>query len=177
MTNFVFGQNNPSTIKPQSDTTSIDTIKQKRNTFLTIFSGKPGKAALYGFVVPGAGHIYNKKYWKLPIVYGIEGYLLYSAVSKSRKFSELDVIYKDLVNGGTHPQYNVSNIIVPRNTARQDKEYGWVFFIIGHIVTTFDAYVDRHLLDFDMKDDISIKYFPSQDIGQFSTVGFSIAIR
>ena len=57
----------------EQDTSTLDSSYTKRNTFKEVFSGKPGRAALYSLIVPGGGQIYNKKWWKLPITYSIEG--------------------------------------------------------------------------------------------------------
>ena len=60
---------------PASDSTTI-----VDNSFFDIFTGNPGKAAFYGLIIPGGGQIYNKKWWKLPLVYGLEGYLIFAGI-------------------------------------------------------------------------------------------------
>lgn len=150
--------------------TNLDTIenkakpsekKESRNTFLTLFNGKPGKAALIGLVIPSGGQAYNKKWIKIPIALGIDGAAGYWVYYTRNQFKEYDIIYKSLLDGKTHPDFNsVSDVQDVRSAWRQRSEYAWVYMTIAHLVTVFDAYVDRHLLEFDIDDDISQLYTP-----------------
>jgi len=130
-------------------------VAPKRNTFSVIFSGKPGKAALYSFVVPSGGQIYNKRWLKVPLALGVDGYFLYNLLNKQKEYNK----YNDIVNiykaGGTYPDITEQSALNFRAAARTNREYAWVYLIVGHLVTVFDAYVDRHLMDFDISPDIT----------------------
>jgi len=130
-----------------------------KNTFKVLFSGKPGRAAFYSLVLPGAGQIYNRRYWKLPIVYGAlagVGYLLYTADStyQGRKQEYIENINGSSADVNTNYSYYIQ--------AKKSRESA-IFTVIGvHLFNVFDAYIDRHLIDFDTDEDISfrIKAFP-----------------
>lgn len=131
-------------------------VAPKRNTFSVIFSGKPGKAALYSFVFPSGGQIYNKRWLKVPLAMGVDGYFLYNLLNKQKEYNK----YNDIVNiykaGGTYPDITEQSALNFRAAARTNREYAWVYLIVGHLVTVFDAYVDRHLMDFDISPDLTL---------------------
>jgi hypothetical protein len=159
-----------------SDTTQAgkkDTTK--RNTFLTIFNGNPGRAALYSFILPGAGQAYNKKWLKVPLAWAVDGVAGYWVYFTRKQYREYDSIYKALLRKETVPNFNSPNDVLPLRTGwRQRSEYAWVYFTIAHLVTVFDAYVDRHLIEFDIDDNISQHYRGTDAVPIF---GVSIALR
>lgn len=142
-------------VKP--DSVVSDSSSKKINTFKVIFSGKPGRAALYSLILPSGGQIYNKKWWKVPLALSIDGYLTYSLYNNKKKYNEVDRIFKSYVNisGYSNEFYSKEQASNERSNLRQKVEYGWVYLIIGHLVTVFDAYVDRHLLEFDISPELS----------------------
>ena len=86
----------------ETDSTSItseDKGPSKIRSFFNIFSGKPGRAALYSLVVPGGGQLYNKKYWKVPISWGVEGYYIYRTLLSNQEYRELQSAYLMLKRG------------------------------------------------------------------------------
>lgn len=136
-----------------SDTTGYS--GPKRNTFKMIFSGEPGKAALYSLLIPSGGQVYNKKWWKVPLAIGIDGYFLYNLVNKYDDYNRYNDVVKIYQAGGSHPTLSESSALNLRANARTNREYAWVYLVVGHLVTVFDAYVDRHLMDFDISQDLS----------------------
>lgn len=144
--------------------TEVETVSDSStivdNTFFDIFYGKPGKAAFYGLVIPGGGQIYNKKWWKLPLVYGLEGYLIYSIYSSTSKYNEFQEVYVHNLRNPTDlwkvGEISDTNILKSnRDKFRKQREYSWVFFIGGHLITIFEAFIDRHLMEFDISDDLT----------------------
>jgi hypothetical protein len=149
-----------------NDTTAVDTILPKRNTFKLIFSGEPGKAALYSLIIPSGGQIYNRKWWKVPLALGVDGWFTYRYLHHRSEFNKYDKIYKDWLKGIPN-EISIDNARIFRNSSRQAKEYGFVYLILGHLATVFDAYVDRHLMDFDSSEDVSFTknyYAPDNSI-------------
>jgi TM2 domain-containing membrane protein YozV len=137
-----------------------------KNTFRVLFSGNPGRAALYSLIIPGAGQFYNKRYWKIPLVYaglGAVSYLLYNNNYYYQK-KKRDYIASI---GTAEVSLNYNYYI----QAKKNRELA-IFAVIGvHLFNVFDAYIDRHLIDFDMDENLSIKLTPYPD-GQ-STWGLS----
>jgi hypothetical protein len=157
---------------PQDSINEADTIIQ-RNSFLTLFEGKPGKAALYGLLIPGGGQIYNRKWWKVPLALGIDGGLTYVLIYNTTNYQSAQKEYVlALTNPGTG---DVPRLKAKRDFYRKWREYSWVWLLAGHLLTVADAYVDRHLLGFDVSPDLSIneQKFPFH---QSFTAGLSIKI-
>jgi hypothetical protein len=159
-------QNNTPTTKLDTSSVNQDTSTQKINSFKVIFNGKPGKAALYSLLIPGGGQLYNKKWWKAPLAWGIDGFFITNLVSKKQQYNDLDTRFKKFNADPSYVDdlYTKDQVQNFRSQVKGSVEYAWVYLIIGHLVTVFDAYVDRHLLDFDISDDISFKVKGNQDV-------------
>jgi hypothetical protein len=126
------------------------------------------RAAVYSAVLPGLGQAYNRKYWKIPIIYagfGVIGYFIYS---NTQDFNQYKEAYVYTANGET---YETDNPLVGRYNANQLKE-GMDFYkrnrdlsyIVGavwYIANVLEAYVDAHFFDYDISDDLSMKVSPS----------------
>lgn len=137
------------------------------------------RAMWLAIVIPGAGQIYNRKYWKLPIVYG--GFLgcLYAIRWNNQMYHDYSQAYMDIMDNDPNTQsYNeflhLGNTITPENTERyQDlfrrrKDYYRkyrdlsVFILIGvYALSVIDAYVDASLSEFDISKDLSFKVEPA----------------
>ena len=137
----------------------VDTLIQG-NTFFKLFKGTPGKAALLSLVIPGGGQVYNKTWWKVPIAVSIDVGTIWWLVSQQKRYNKFDEIYLNLLNERI-PDYNgITNPLVIKNVrdnANQLRQYAYIWLILGHLVTVFDAFVDNHLQDFDVSDDLSFE--------------------
>jgi len=148
------------------DTTSI----KKTNSFTSIFYGQPGKAALYSLILPGAGQVYNKRIWKVPIIYAGEGFAAYNLIQNLRSFRRNDRCWKSLVADINAPHADcgttttVSDAFSRRQSARANKETAWIIMSGAHLLNVVEAFVDRHLINFDTSEDISYHNMPSPDI-------------
>ena len=167
------------TDEASSLSTETDSSTIIENTFFDLFEGKPGKVALYGLVLPGGGQIYNRDWWKLPLVYGLEGFLVYRIVTSTSLYNEYNDGYLDMLDGKTTSFKGITNISsVKRNRDkfRKTKDYSWVFFIGGHLITIFEAFISRHLSEFDISDDLSIAPIPT-DLGLTMGVSYIIPLN
>jgi len=132
-----------------------------------MFDGKPGKAALYSLIAPGAGQLFNKRYWKAPIVWGIEGAAIYQLVQNINTFKDWDDEYHKFIDDPNHEfagYTNASDFKPVRDNARQNMEFMYVAVAVIHIINVADAFVDRHLIEFDIEDDISLKVRPATNV-------------
>ena len=152
------------TAQPQDQDTTTQYAGPKRNTFKMMFSGKPGKAALYSLLIPSGGQIYNKRWLKVPLALGVDGYFLYNLINKNKDYNYYNDIVSLYNQGGSHPEISQQSALNFRSAARTNREYAWVYLIVGHFVTVFDAYVDRHLLDFDISPDLTTALGPAAGI-------------
>jgi len=144
---------------------------------------QPRKAILYSAVFPGLGQAYNKKYWKLPIVYGGFGiitavvitYNQYYQTAKSQLFGTLAVPAippSDIYTGYTQEQ--LRSIV---DTYRRQRDYFLIIGIFWYILQMVDAHVDAHLKEFDLNPQLKVGLKPSVQntlVGQAS--GFSLTL-
>lgn len=134
----------------------------------------PKKAAIRSAIVPGLGQIYNKKYWKLPIIYGAlgtcTGIFFYNLGNyKDTRFA-YRVKYNMRVNGTDSALFSqIKSKLKPldeeslryyRNQFRRDIDYSALFFILLWGLNVVDATVDAHLKSFDVSPDLSLQFKP-----------------
>ena len=150
----------------------------------------PRKAAIRSAILPGLGQIYNKKYWKLPIVYGAlgtcGGIFFYNLGNyKDTRFA-YRVKYNMRVNGTDSALYDqIKPKLKPldeeslryyRNQFRRDIDYSVLFFILIWGLNVVDATVDAHLKSFDVSPDLSIRFKPGYS-EMARTNGLSIVMK
>ena len=139
----------------------------------------PKRALWLALVIPGGGQIYNRKYWKLPLVYG--GFIgcLYAMSWNNTMYKDYSQAYQDLMDKDPNTQsYNqflhLGTQITPQNETRyqdifrkrKDKYRRWrdlsFFVMIGvYALSVIDAYVDAELSVFDISDDLSLRVEPT----------------
>ncbi len=124
----------------------------------------PSKAAFYSALVPGLGQAYNKKYWKIPLVYIGIGAGVYYYTWNNNKYHEVRDEYKrrlDGTNDPNHPKYG-SNFISDDRILRAQKSYQQnrdlsALIAAGfYILNIVDANVDAHLMQFNVNDNLSV---------------------
>jgi hypothetical protein len=142
----------------------------------------PHKAAMYSAILPGLGQAYNKKYWKLPILYAGVGAVLYGLNFNNKYYNLYKNAYRDfIVQDPANKSYaqfafQVGISIEEAETTRaryfgdalrNKKTYykrNRDLCIIGlagiYVLSLIDASVDAHFFDFDVSDDLSIKIIP-----------------
>jgi len=141
------------------------------------------KKASWLALIPGAGQIYNKKYWKLPIVYGglgASGFLVYYYANRAIPLTKE---YVARVNGEIeklNPDWaDISNetILEDRNYYRRNMEISIAAFAIVFALSVLDACVDAHLFYYDVSDDLSLGIKPKLDYTPFfGTITPSLAL-
>lgn len=138
--------------------TRIDTVSQ-------VFHN-PGKAAMYAAVFPGLGQIYNKKYWKLPLVYGALGAGIYAITFNHDQYKiYLDAFYSQIDDDLTNDQfagvYDERQLIELQNIYRRWRDLSIILTGVAYGLQILDAYVDAHLFYFDVSDDLSLNWQPA----------------
>lgn len=137
-----------------------------KNDSVKVAKHSPTTAVLLS-IIPGGGQIYNKKYWKLPIVYGClaaSGYFVYSSASKMITYRNEYINRRDgnldLVNSA-YADKNDENIIQLKNDYRRNMEIAIGVTAVFYVLNLIDAMVDAHLYYFDISDDLSLRWSPS----------------
>ena len=174
----------PPLIVPEMDTiaTSVvitDSVPAKKKRDWNTWRPNPKRAMWLAIVLPGAGQIYNRKYWKLPIFYGGFVGCLYALSWDGQMYHDYSQAYVDLMDNDPNTQsYNdflhLGTTINESNKAhyqeifrkRKDRYRKWrdlsVFALIGvYALSVIDAYVDASLSEFDISDDLSLRVAPT----------------
>lgn len=157
------------------DTTEI--VKPKRDW--SKWRPNPKRALWLAIVLPGAGQIYNRKFWKLPIFYGGFVGCIYAMTWNNQMYHDYSQAYMDIMDNNDATQsYNnflhLGNTVTEANKERykeifrqrKDRYRRWrdlsVFATIGvYALSVIDAYVDASLSDFDISDDLSLHVAPA----------------
>jgi hypothetical protein len=129
-----------------------------------MFAGRPGRAALYSLILPGAGQAYNKKYWQVPIVWagvGTAGYFMYDNTKEYNRFKEA---YKNSILGEpVDPEIaflTTDQLRVYRDKWNEYRQISIFVFAATWIANSAHAFVSAHLKDFDISDDLSMQVLP-----------------
>ena len=152
---------------------ALDSTTKKHN---------PKIATFRSAVIPGWGQAYNKKYWKIPIIYGAlgttAGIFFYNL--KTYKLLRQAVVYRsDTIASNdalVDPRFinlSTESIRRYRNAFRQNVDYSVLFFLVFWGLNVVDATVDAHLKSFDVSDDISLRIKPSYNPSN-NTSGISL---
>ena len=128
----------------------------------------PTKAALLSAAVPGLGQIYNKKYWKLPIVYAGFGVMTYFLVTNTNNYIDYQCAYIEKVNGNTNGNYSTlvnryteDQLMSAREYYRRNLELSILVTTLWYALTILDAAVDAQLKTFDISEDLSMHIAPA----------------
>ncbi len=139
----------------------------------------PKKATWLAIIFPGAGQIYNRKYWKLPIVYGGFVGCFYALRWNNQMYHDYSNAYLDIMDNNPKTQsykqfLHFGNQIDETNIdrykelfrKRKDRYRRWrdmsIFSMIGvYALSIIDAYVDASLSEFDISDDLSLRIEPA----------------
>lgn len=151
-------------------------------TFKPDTTHSPKKAAILAATLPGAGQIYNKKYWKLPIVYGGLGASIYFIITNHNNYQEYrnEYLFR-LENNYSNPEYERftdNNLITLQDQYRRWRDLSYVTLAAFYVFQIVDATVDAHLMNFDVSDDISFRWRPSiLNIAGKRSAGFTLSLK
>ena len=196
-----------SSLKSLSDTVLIlnDSIQVQNDTSLTrndtililndsvtvlkksMVSGKrnnrehsPLRATILSAVVPGLGQAYNRKYWKIPIIYAAgTGLYLYFDLNNTR-FNHWKNLYEtEYAKGPDAAQDTINWAINNRDLAARRRGYAVIFMGLLYVANVVDAMVDAYFLSFDVSDNLSLKIEPDLDLipSQYAFDSFSYGIK
>ncbi len=126
----------------------------------------PAKAAFYSAVVPGLGQAYNKKYWKIPIVYAGIGTSVYFHLENKKDYKRFRNAYKRRLEGytddefygeGETPRISDQRLRDAQRTAQRYKDLSIAAAVGFYLLNIIDANVDAHLRQFNLSEDLSIR--------------------
>lgn len=165
-------------LRQLSDSLLAQSIAKVQQQVQKAFVPKPTKALWLSLVLPGAGQIYNRKYWKLPIIYG--GFLgcAYALTWNQMMYRDYSQAYLDIMDDDPNTK-SYLDMLPPRYdiTGREDqfkkifkrkkdfyrryRDLSAFCFIGVYLLSVVDAYVDAQLSEFDISPDLSMKVEPA----------------
>jgi hypothetical protein len=154
------------------DTSIVVNVVQKHS---------PRKAVMYSLVCPGLGQIYNKKYWKLPFIYGGGGTFVYYIIFNQLKYQKFkDAIFKGAL---TQEPAIIDGYPIPYETLPRGRDYYRRYrdlsvFGLGaiYLLSIIDAMVDATFYNYDVSDDLTMRIEPTliEGPGMTASIGFRI---
>jgi len=126
----------------------------------------PNKAMMMSAILPGAGQIYNERYWKLPILYGgltACGYFIHFNNKRYQTFRHAYILRADgdstTVDEFT-TLYTEDNLLDLKNYYRRNRDLTIIITVAVYVLNVLDAYVDAHLFYFNVNDNLSLRVTP-----------------
>jgi hypothetical protein len=187
--------------------TSVDSlqtvlVEDSVETYVSTSTFKPDaqKAVWLATVVPGLGQIYNRQYWKVPIIYAGTLGLVYGITWNDRMYVDYKKGYVDLMDG--NPNTNYFDYLLPEgvvlddsnrdyytrtiktklDTYQRNRDLCIIATAVLYLLSIIDAYVDAQLFDYDISPDLSLQLTPtviapSSSYEQDTSVGLSCKLK
>lgn len=124
------------------------------------------KASKLSAIIPGAGQVYNKQTWKVPIIYAGAGALIYSMSWNNKNYQKYLTAYKldsdtsSSTNSEFNGLYSVENLIVLKDYYRRNRDFSAIGLVLLYTANIVDAYVYGQFFNFDVSDDLSLQVKP-----------------
>ncbi|HHB79675.1 MAG TPA: hypothetical protein ENK85_10630 [Saprospiraceae bacterium] len=159
---------------------SADSTLALSTTRKKAFHPIPKRALLFG-LIPGGGQVYNRKYWKVPLVYAGLGFATYMIIDNKKKYNRYQQarIYRLDGDSTTVDEfaglYSDEALFKIRAIYDKNVQKAYIWTGVVYSLSIIDAFVDAHLSNFDVSDDLSIRWMPSTLGG--TGYGLSIALE
>jgi hypothetical protein len=159
-----------------SDTLKVDSVKFH----------SPTKATLYSVALPGLGQVYNKKYWKVPIIYAGMGVSIYFAISNQTNYQKYKTAY---INRTDNDESTVvieelsdltnDNLSSGVDYYKRNRDLSYIIAGLIYVLNIVDASVDAHLFTFPKNDNLSFNLQPTLQLTQNNhwAKGLSLVIK
>ena len=131
----------------------------------------PAQAAFYSAVLPGLGQAYNKKYWKIPIIYAGIGTGIYFYIQNTNDYNRFRDAYKRRLAGFEDDEFqgiSTDRLIDAQETASRNRDISIVVSIGFYLLNIIDANVDAHLKQYNISEDLTLQ--PKVEIDPINTV-------
>lgn len=144
-----------------------DSIQAKRAVRKAIY-GNARKATIMSACLPGLGQIYNRKYWKAPVIYAALGGLGYWGVTNQIKYkyysNNLRAANDDDPNTINSTLYSSDQLITQKKYYQKNRDISVMLGALMYLINIIDANVDAHLKTFDVSDDLSLQVNPYSNL-------------
>ena len=166
----------------QTDTTYTelaDSLREKEHS--------PTKATLLSACVPGLGQVYNRKYWKVPVIYAGFGIMAYFIVTNASEYINFKCAYIESTHGNLHgsysdlvQKYSKDELIATRDYYRRNLDVTCILTAVWYAVNILDAAVDAHLYTFNISDRLAINVEPAMlpaGFGNMPSTGVKLCLH
>ena len=148
----------------------------------------PAKAAFYSAILPGLGQAYNKKYWKIPIVYGAIGTGVYFYIRNNNQYNRYRDAFKSRLAGFTNDEFysedGTTQIVTTDNLQEaqefysRNKELSLLITIGLYALNIIDANVDAHLMQYNIDENLSLApHYELNQIDASSSLGLTLNFK
>lgn len=162
-------------------------VVKKKNFIGRFFDKKdypnPKKALYLSLLLPGSGQIYNKQYWKVPIVYGAYTAAILNIRNNRRDYknfrdNRIALLDDDPNTVNQEPELDAVSLRSLRDAALTKSETGFLILLIVHAFQAADAFVFSHLKTFEVNEDLSLQISPRIDLNpqQEWNAGINVAM-
>ena len=164
----------------ENDNTFVVQTKTKADKMNPL---RPAKAAFYSAALPGLGQVYNKKYWKIPIVYAAIGTSIYSYDFNNKKYWSYRNAYKSRKAGYSSDEFQ--NLIIDDDRLldgasfhKKNRDLSMVFTVGFYILNVLDANIDAHLKQYNVNENLTLNpYFDGGSKLGPESVGLSLNLN
>ena len=159
----------------------IDSLSKKE--LIAINPLTPSKAAFYSAVIPGLGQIYTKKFWKLPLVYGMIGSSIYGYHYNNKEMKRYRVAYKRRLAGYIDDEFygrilREDQLIEGYKYHRKYRDVSALFILGSYLLNILDANIGAHLLQFNVNENLVLRpKFKNNVISRKTNLGLCINLK
>ena len=138
-----------------------------KDSLRLVFEKMPKKAAWGSAIVPGLGQVYNKRWWKVPLIYG--GFVAFVKAyqdNNNQYHTFLSEVQYRLANNGNpanpdYAAYSFEGLVKIKDNFRRNKELSIIGGVVVYAVNIIDAYVDAKFFRFDISENLSLQLKPT----------------
>ncbi len=130
------------------------------------FQPDPKRAGLYAALIPGMGQLYNRQYWKMPIVFATMGTTIYFVIKRNNEYQRYRKAYVSRIAFGTNSTDEFQGVLSTegikqyQDEAKQSMDMMVVYTLIGYAGQIMEAISAAHLRNFDISKDLSMQVRP-----------------
>jgi len=143
---------------------------------------RPAKAAFYSAVLPGLGQVYNKRYWKVPLVYGAIGASIYAYDLNHKNYLRYRNAYKRRIAGYNDDEFqnlisSTDRLVDGQEFYKRNRDRSMIFILGFYFLNILDANIDAHLKQYNVNSDLTVKpYFDVAPVGAQPVAGMRVAL-
>ncbi len=180
-------------VRKMTDSIPDATVLSDTIVALSEIQRGPKKALLWS-IIPGGGQVYNKRWWKVPVVYGgLLGMVAYADFNQTRYTRFTTALENRCLGEGNvvifpneeceatiddFPVAQVTNaaLLQARANADQARQTAYIGIFIAYVMQAVEAYTDAHLQEFDISDDLSFRLGPVANPEGLMTYGLTVPL-